>query len=157
MRRIVLVLAVSAVILALGPITTTAGVESSGYSNESLQGDYFCNEVFFVPTAFADGDLETFQAGLTSLQHFDGRGNYSETFSDYNASRGTMLCTWTATGTYTVNPDGSGSESDTGTSTISGCDSPIDSHLQFIIGGHGAHYDFLDLLATGTGVCLRSQ
>jgi hypothetical protein len=51
MKRRVWVLAVGAVILALGPITTTVRSGSCGYSNESLQGDYFCNEVFFVPQA----------------------------------------------------------------------------------------------------------
>ena len=150
-------LGVGAIILALGPIAVGAGADSGGgYSNESLQGDYFCNEVFFIPTGLVNGDLKTFQAGLTSLQHFDGHGNYSETFSDYNAFRGTLLCTWAASGTYTVNPDGTGSESDTGTSTISGCESPIDSHLRFIVENHGTRYDFLDEV-TGTGVCLRSE
>jgi hypothetical protein len=113
--------------------------------------------VFFIPTGLVNGDLKTFQAGLTSLQHFDGHGNYSETFSDYNAFRGTLLCTWAASGTYTVNPDGTGNESDTGTSTIGGCESPIDSHLQFIVESHGTRYDFLDFGSPGTGVCLRKS
>ena len=160
MKRRVWLLGVGALILALRLPGTNA--EGSGFSNTSLVGDYFCIDTLLFPNGqFVNGDLETGQAGLILVQHFDGHGNFSETFSDYNVVRaafgGPSLCTWTGGGTYTVNADGTGNWSDTDTSTISGCESPITGQSPFIVERNGAQYEFLDLAPTGAGTCLRSD
>jgi len=157
--RKVLLLGVGALILAL--LLAGANADASSFSNASLVGDYFCIDTLLFPTALVNGDLETGQAGLTLVQHFDGHGNFTETFSDYNVGRialgGPPLCTWTGDGTYTVNADGTGNWSDTDTSTIAGCESPISGHSPFIVERNGAQYEYLDLGPTGAGTCLRSD
>ena len=125
-------------------------VKAAAFSNASLSGGY----------SFADSG-ETLGAASIKFAEvgvitFDGAGGFkgSATMND----NGT-ICTATVTGTYSINPDGSGSATVTQTpaaSTARGC-TTITFQVALALSGGGAQVQFVETSGTeiASGLALK--
>jgi len=115
--------AITALALCIAP---TAKADDKGCSTATLKGAFvFTSTGFIVAPAQVAGPL-----GEVGLQTFDGKGNTNATAT---ISVNGNIIQLTLTGTYTVNPDC------TGTFTFQVSPIGITSHLYFVIdqGGNG--------------------
>jgi hypothetical protein len=109
-------------------------------SNASLSGGYsgvFSGFLWFTPPAATPYKSDV---ALTNLMTFDGAGNESGSFtSTFGVTFGAFplsVCEGTTTGTYNVNPDGTGSITFVGTSTSGGCAQTTATET-FVLGNSG--------------------
>ena len=120
------------------------------FSDRSLRGSY---AVGISGTVVSVGPM----AG-TGLLTGDGRGNLVGT---QTISYGTGPCVLTLAGTYSVNPDGTGTGSVTVTSAVGGplCTSGNGSivDFSFVLSGEPGHADKIKLSETSPGFAILAQ
>jgi hypothetical protein len=114
-------------------------VNAAGFSNASLIGGF----------AFADSGQTLVPAAIrfaeTGVLTFDGMGSFGGTATMNN---GGMICAAIVTGTYSINPDGSGSATVTQTpdaaSAARGC-TTVTFPAALGLSGGGAQIQFVEL------------
>jgi hypothetical protein len=110
MKRIVSALLALAVFAAVVVVTTTlkhavpAVYAQSGCSVANLHGHYAFSQEGYAPLVEGGNFLPFFNVGVLA---FDGAGTFSVSFTD--VQQGVVAPTETDAGTYTVNPDCTGS------------------------------------------------
>ncbi|MDO8431932.1 MAG: hypothetical protein Q7S58_05915 [Candidatus Binatus sp.] len=133
MRGIVcrIVVAASLLLLFTGERAGGSAFATSGFSNKSFKGSY--------AVGFSGTDLTVGPIAGTGILIADGKGNLTgtETIKD-----GPIVCTESFSGTYGINPDGTGTGSVTVTSTPDGgiCASSIGNVITFslVLSGNGS-------------------
>jgi hypothetical protein len=109
MKRIVSALLALAVLAALVLVTTTskhavrAVYAHGGCSVDSLNGEYAFSQPGWAPSVGQGNQLPFFNVGVLA---FGGTGTFSVSFTDVSDG---VVSTETDAGTYTVNPDCTGS------------------------------------------------
>jgi len=140
-------LSILAFLILLAPL---AGAQGGGFSNHSFRGSYTLG---IIGTVVSVGPV----AG-TGLLTSDGRGNLvgSETIS-----YGIGPCVLSLSGTYSVNPDGTGTGSVTVTQAVggslcaSGSGDTVD--FSFVLSGPTGAADKIKLSETSTGFAILAQ
>ena len=150
MRRRLWIPAISSVMLLVAQAQQGSADDGNGFSNRSFRGSYALG---IIGTVVSVGPV----AG-TGLLTSDGKGSFvgSETIS-----YGVGPCVLTLTGTYSVNPDGTGTGSATVTSAAGGplCTSGNLATVDFSLvlsGGKGAA-DKIKLSETSTGFAILAE
>ncbi|HYB76605.1 MAG TPA: hypothetical protein VEE85_00260 [Candidatus Bathyarchaeia archaeon] len=98
------------VILTLSAALVPSAYAASGCSNATMKGNYIFDFKGWYPFVNAQGNLNLSRSAMVNyvgIGTFDGAGNFSTTFTAcYN---GTCAGNQTNSGTYSINPDCSGS------------------------------------------------
>jgi hypothetical protein len=116
--------AVAALALAVAP---TANAEDKGCSEASLKGTFAYTSTGFIVAAPVPALVGPYAE--VGTQSFDGKGDVSFTFNaSQNGNVGTGTGVVTATGTYTVNEDCTG--------TFTESSNGFTSHFYFVIDDH---------------------
>jgi hypothetical protein len=134
---------VGLVTLGLGNASALADEESQGCTNAILDGTYQWNVAGFVQTTNKNGGNIGDFAPIVEASYavFDGHGTITNLVSTDNFSS-TGSFTVTGTGTYTVNPDCSGSL------TFNTAGGPINRHLEI------RDRETVDFVHTDTGLII---
>jgi hypothetical protein len=137
----------------LGPISVQTA-NAASFSNASLSGAYaavYHGSEWFTPPGGSDEKIDFTATGLT---HYDGNGNQHGNItlviqgdnSDLFVTQ--VVCTATFSGTYSVNPNGTGTKS-FASNFVSGPCSNNTGTLSFVIGNGGSE---LKLQATSASI-----
>ncbi len=109
-------------------------VKAAAFSNASLSGGYsFANS----GETLGPGSIKFAEVGVLT---FDGAGGIK---GNATMNDGGTICTAIVTGTYSINPDGSGSATITQTSAARGCTTII-FPVALALSGGGAQVQFVE-------------
>ena len=149
-----------AIIVALMSVSVWS---STGYafSNQTLVGTYACSgrgiEVL-TPTA---GSPVQSDYTYVAIAKYDGGGHESGkltiTFNENSSPPTGFSCTYTQTGTYTVNPDGTGSSTVQGTTVSGPCDNTTEVESFVLDDAIGTSATFIPTSDTTTGGVIDSN
>jgi hypothetical protein len=135
-----------------------AYADDDQFSNASLQGDYYCSDSGFDPVNYVNGDLFAYQFGVLSKAHYDGNGTFSNTATIINPFYGSHPCPFLpAVGTYTINPDGTGSDTSPANTATAGCPGGFQVQRALIVEDGGNRFDFITREIASSGSCSRSK
>jgi hypothetical protein len=146
-------------VVALSTLLNRAVYAGDGqFSNASLQGDYYCSSSGFDPVNYVNGDLLAYQFGVLIKAHYDGNGTFSNTATIINLFYGSQPCPFQpALGTYTINPDGTGSDASPANTATAGCPGGFEVQRTLIVEDGGNRFDFITREAASSGSCSRSK
>ena len=102
------------------------GLPGGGNNNGILSGRYVGSTSgleWFTPNT---GDPAKYDFSSSYIGYFDGKGNffgYATTAAQFTNAAGSLICTYTQTGTYSLKDDDTGTLSVQTNNTSGGCDS----------------------------------